>query len=170
MPRLSDDAAGGVESAWAPSLQKLIRIGVSSSRSAINPFIPVSPRTAARQRTAQLLPPLRQHLWGRRSEAAVLPHSRIRARCLGEAGRDSPDVIKLTFYIADVARMPAVRLARDRAIYASGPPASSRAGGRAVSPDCLIEMDTSRPGHMSSSASPAARTAVMARATPDTSG
>ena len=44
-------------------------------------------------------------------------------RCLAQAGAGFGDVVKLTFFVLDVAGLPAVRAARDAVIDTSRPPA-----------------------------------------------
>ena len=46
-------------------------------------------------------------------------------RCLAAAGADFGDVVKLTFFVLDVADLPAVRAARDAVIDTARPPAST---------------------------------------------
>ena len=46
-------------------------------------------------------------------------------RCLAEAGAGFGDVVKLTFFVLDVADLPAVREARDAVIDTARPPAST---------------------------------------------
>ncbi|MDH6142910.1 enamine deaminase RidA (YjgF/YER057c/UK114 family) [Kitasatospora sp. GP30] len=63
-------------------------------------------------------------------------------RALAAAGAEFTDVIKLTFYITDVAYLPALRAARDAVIDTANPPASSAvvvAG--LIRPEFLVEVD-----------------------------
>ena len=46
-------------------------------------------------------------------------------RCLAAAGAGFDDVVKLTFFVIDVADLPAVRAARDAVIDTARPPAST---------------------------------------------
>jgi enamine deaminase RidA (YjgF/YER057c/UK114 family) len=46
-------------------------------------------------------------------------------RCLAQAGAGFGDVVKLTFFVLDVADLPAVRAARDAVIDTARPPAST---------------------------------------------
>lgn len=46
-------------------------------------------------------------------------------RCLAEAGASFDDVVKLGFFVLDVADLPAVRAARDAVIDVTRPPAST---------------------------------------------
>jgi len=46
-------------------------------------------------------------------------------RCLLEAGAGFGDVVKLGFFVLDVAHLPALRLARDAVIDTARPPAST---------------------------------------------
>ncbi|MBB5937421.1 RidA family protein [Streptomyces zagrosensis] len=63
-------------------------------------------------------------------------------RCLDAAGATFADVVKLTFYVTDVAFMPALRAARDAHIDAAKPPASSAVQVAAlVRPELLVEVD-----------------------------
>lgn len=63
-------------------------------------------------------------------------------RCLAAAGAGFADVVKLTFFLTDVAQLPAVRAARDAVIDTARPPASS-AGVVAglVRPEFLLEIE-----------------------------
>ncbi|MFF3314425.1 RidA family protein [Streptomyces sp. NPDC003035] len=78
-------------------------------------------------------------------------------RCLSAAGAGFADVVKLTYFVTDVAHLPAVRSARDEAFGAAPLPASSAVQVSAlVRPELLIEIeafalvpavaDTSSPG------------------------
>ncbi|WP_424211070.1 RidA family protein [Streptomyces sp. BI20] len=63
-------------------------------------------------------------------------------RCLAAAGADFRDVIKLTYFLTDMAHLPAVRAARDAALPAGVTPASSavRVAGL-VRPELLLEVE-----------------------------
>lgn len=63
-------------------------------------------------------------------------------RCLAAAGATFADVVKLNFYVTDIAFLPAVRVARDAYIDTANPPASTAI--QVVSlfrPDALIEVE-----------------------------
>jgi enamine deaminase RidA (YjgF/YER057c/UK114 family) len=63
-------------------------------------------------------------------------------RCLAEAGASFTDVVKLTFFVLDVADLPAVRDARDAVIDTSQPPASTAIQGAALfAPGYLLEVE-----------------------------
>ncbi|MFT2014253.1 RidA family protein [Streptomyces sp. 796.1] len=63
-------------------------------------------------------------------------------RCLAVAGATFSDVVKLTFYVTDVAHLPAVRIARDAYIDVEHPPASSAVQVAALfRPDLLLEVE-----------------------------
>ncbi|NSC24615.1 RidA family protein [Streptomyces albus subsp. chlorinus] len=64
------------------------------------------------------------------------------ARCLEEAGATFGDVAKFTFFVTDLAVMPALRAARDRYIDPERLPACSavRVAGL-VRPELLIEVE-----------------------------
>lgn len=63
-------------------------------------------------------------------------------RCLAAAGAGFADVVKLTFYVTDVAHLPAVRAARDAYIDTARPPASSAVQVAAlIRPELLVEVD-----------------------------
>jgi enamine deaminase RidA (YjgF/YER057c/UK114 family) len=63
-------------------------------------------------------------------------------RCLAEAGATFEDVVKLTYYVLDVADLPVVRLARDAVINTARPPASTAVQVAAlVAPEFLVEID-----------------------------
>ena len=64
------------------------------------------------------------------------------SRCLAEAGATLADVIKLTYFVTDIAYLPAVRIARDECIDTTRPPASSAVAVTALfSPDYLVEIE-----------------------------
>lgn len=56
---------------------------------------------------------------------------RIGRRCLAQAGAGFGDVVKLTFFVLDIADLPAVRTARDAVIDTARPPASTAVQDRA---------------------------------------
>jgi enamine deaminase RidA (YjgF/YER057c/UK114 family) len=63
-------------------------------------------------------------------------------RLLAASGASFADVVKLTFFLADVRQMQAVRTVRDR--YFPDPdrmPASSALGGVLLNPDWLLEVE-----------------------------
>jgi len=63
-------------------------------------------------------------------------------RCLAAAGATFDDVVKLTFFVTDMAYMPAVRAARDEHISPDRLPAASAVQVAAlVSPDFLMEIE-----------------------------
>ncbi|MBR7837159.1 RidA family protein [Actinospica durhamensis] len=63
-------------------------------------------------------------------------------RCLTAAGATFDDVIKLTFFVTDVAHLPAVRKARDQYVDVENPPASSAVQVAALfRPDLLLEVE-----------------------------
>lgn len=63
-------------------------------------------------------------------------------RCLAAAGAGFEDVIKLTYFVTDVAHLPAVRKARDAFIDTARPPASSAVQVAALfRPDLLLEVE-----------------------------
>jgi enamine deaminase RidA (YjgF/YER057c/UK114 family) len=63
-------------------------------------------------------------------------------RCLAEAGASFTDVVKLTFFLLDVADLPAVRDARDAVIDTSQPPASTAVQVAALfAPRYLLEVE-----------------------------
>ncbi|RBM17921.1 RidA family protein [Streptomyces sp. PT12] len=64
------------------------------------------------------------------------------SRCLAAAGATFDDVVKLTYYVTDIADLPAVRAARDAYVDTARPPASSavRVAGL-VRPDLLLEVE-----------------------------
>jgi len=63
-------------------------------------------------------------------------------RCLAEAGAGFGDVVKLTFFVLDVADLPALRAARDAVIDTARPPASTAVQVAAlVVPGCLLEVE-----------------------------
>jgi enamine deaminase RidA (YjgF/YER057c/UK114 family) len=63
-------------------------------------------------------------------------------RCLAEAGAGFGDVVKLTFFVLDIADLPAVREARDAVIDTSRPPASTAVQVAALfAPGYLLEVE-----------------------------
>ncbi|QIY65353.1 RidA family protein [Streptomyces sp. RPA4-2] len=63
-------------------------------------------------------------------------------RCLAAAGATFDDVVKLTFFVTDMAHMPAVRAARDAHIPADRlPPASAVQVAALVGPEFLMEIE-----------------------------
>jgi enamine deaminase RidA (YjgF/YER057c/UK114 family) len=63
-------------------------------------------------------------------------------RCLAAAGAGWSDVVKLTFFVTDVAFLPAVRAARDASIDGAHPPASTAVQVAAlIRPELLVEVD-----------------------------
>ncbi|MEU5421841.1 RidA family protein [Streptomyces sp. NPDC001407] len=63
-------------------------------------------------------------------------------RCLGAAGATFDDVVKLTYFVTDVAHLPAVRVARDEFIDTGRPPASSAVQVAALfRPELLLEVE-----------------------------
>ncbi|MFF7652941.1 RidA family protein [Streptomyces sp. NPDC007983] len=63
-------------------------------------------------------------------------------RCLAEAGATFADVVKLTYFVTDVAHLPAIRAARDEVIDTARPPASSAMQVAAlIRPDLLLEIE-----------------------------
>jgi enamine deaminase RidA (YjgF/YER057c/UK114 family) len=63
-------------------------------------------------------------------------------RCLAEAGASFADVVKLGFFVLDVAYLPALRAARDAVIDAAEPPASTalQVAGL-IAPGYLLEVE-----------------------------
>ena len=63
-------------------------------------------------------------------------------RCLTAAGAGFGDVVKLTFFVLDVADLPAVRAARDAVIDTARPPASTAVQVAALfAPGYLFEVE-----------------------------
>jgi len=63
-------------------------------------------------------------------------------RCLAQAGARFDDVVKLTFFVMDVADLPAVRAARDAVIDTARPPASTAVQVAALfAPGYLLEVE-----------------------------
>ncbi len=63
-------------------------------------------------------------------------------RCLAAAGAGLGDVVKLTFFVLDVADLPALRAARDAVIDTARPPASTAVQVAALAaPDYRFEVE-----------------------------
>jgi enamine deaminase RidA (YjgF/YER057c/UK114 family) len=63
-------------------------------------------------------------------------------RCLEQAGAGFGDVVKLTFFVLDVAYLPAIRAARDAVIDTGRPPASTAVQVTALfAPEYLLEVE-----------------------------
>ncbi|GHG61028.1 RidA family protein [Streptomyces griseocarneus] len=63
-------------------------------------------------------------------------------RCLAAAGASFADVVKLTYYVTDIAQLPAIRVVRDEYIDAARPPASSAVQVVALfRPELLLEVE-----------------------------
>jgi len=63
-------------------------------------------------------------------------------RCLGSAGAGFGDVVKLGFFVLDVAHLPALRLARDAVVDTTRPPASTAVQVAALfAPGYLLEVE-----------------------------
>jgi enamine deaminase RidA (YjgF/YER057c/UK114 family) len=63
-------------------------------------------------------------------------------RCLAAAGATFADVVKLNFYVTDIAFLPEVRVARDAHIDTVNPPASTAVQVVALfRPEALIEIE-----------------------------
>lgn len=63
-------------------------------------------------------------------------------RCLTAAGAGFGDVVKLTFFVLDVADLPAIRAARDALIDSARPPASTAVQVTALfAPGYLLEVE-----------------------------
>ena len=63
-------------------------------------------------------------------------------RCLAAAGATFADVVKLNFFVTDVAYLPAIRVARDAYIDTAKPPASTAVQVVALfRPDVLLEVE-----------------------------
>ncbi|MER6436712.1 MULTISPECIES: RidA family protein [unclassified Streptomyces] len=63
-------------------------------------------------------------------------------RCLAAAGATFDDVVKLTYFVTDMAHMPAVRAARDAHIPADRLPAASAVQVAAlIGPEFLMEIE-----------------------------
>lgn len=63
-------------------------------------------------------------------------------RCLAAAGATFDDVIKLTYYVTDVAHLPAIRTVRDTFVDVTHPPASSAVQVAALfRPELVLEVE-----------------------------
>jgi enamine deaminase RidA (YjgF/YER057c/UK114 family) len=63
-------------------------------------------------------------------------------RCLAAAGATFDDVVKLTYFVTDVAHLPAIRAARDEVIDAGRLPASSAVQVAALfRPELFVEIE-----------------------------
>ncbi|NEB75709.1 RidA family protein [Streptomyces sp. SID14478] len=63
-------------------------------------------------------------------------------RCLAAAGASFADVVKLTYFVTDMAILPQVRVARDAHIDAKRPPASSAVQvAGLIRPELLLEVE-----------------------------
>ena len=63
-------------------------------------------------------------------------------RCLAAAGASFDDVIKLTYFVTDIAHLPAVRAARDEVIDPVRQPSSSAVQVAAlIRPELLVEIE-----------------------------
>ncbi|WP_062213211.1 RidA family protein [Streptomyces sp. NBRC 109706] len=63
-------------------------------------------------------------------------------RCLTAAGATFDDVVKLTYYVTDIAFLPAVRAARDAQVDVERPPASTAVQVAALfDPRLLLEVE-----------------------------
>ncbi|QNE20473.1 RidA family protein [Kribbella qitaiheensis] len=62
--------------------------------------------------------------------------------CLAAAGATFADVVKLNFFVTDIAFLPALRVARDAYVDTANPPASTAVQVVALfSPEALIEVE-----------------------------
>ena len=62
--------------------------------------------------------------------------------CLTAAGATFADVVKLNFFVTDIAYLPAIRAARDTYVDTANPPASTAVQVVALfSPDALLEVE-----------------------------
>ncbi len=62
--------------------------------------------------------------------------------CLAAAGASFADVVKLNFFVTDVAILPAVRVARDKYVDTASPPASTAVQVTALfRPEILLEVE-----------------------------
>ncbi|GAB2677804.1 RidA family protein [Kribbella swartbergensis] len=62
--------------------------------------------------------------------------------CLKAAGATFADVVKLNFYVTDIAHLPAVRTARDEYVDTANPPASTAVQVAALfKPEALLEIE-----------------------------
>jgi enamine deaminase RidA (YjgF/YER057c/UK114 family) len=62
--------------------------------------------------------------------------------CLKAAGASFADVVKLNFYVTDIAYLPSIRTARDEYVDTANPPASTAVQVTALfSTDALLEVE-----------------------------
>ncbi|TCO16599.1 enamine deaminase RidA (YjgF/YER057c/UK114 family) [Kribbella steppae] len=62
--------------------------------------------------------------------------------CLKAAGATFADVVKLNFFVTDIAYLPPIRTARDAYVDTTNPPASTAVQVSALfSPDALLEVE-----------------------------
>nr|WP_238353250.1 RidA family protein [Kribbella solani] len=62
-------------------------------------------------------------------------------RCLAAAGATFADVVKMTFFVTDVAYLPAIREVRDKYIPGTKPAASAVQVAALVIPEFLLEIE-----------------------------
>ncbi|MFG3255817.1 RidA family protein [Streptomyces sp. NPDC048172] len=63
-------------------------------------------------------------------------------RCLASAGVGFDEVVKLTYFVTDIAFLPAIRTVRDEYVDTARPPASSAVEvSRLFRPDLLLEIE-----------------------------
>lgn len=63
-------------------------------------------------------------------------------RCLDAAGATFADVVKLTFFVTDLAALPAIRVARDAYVDTERPPASTAVQVVALfRPELILEVE-----------------------------
>jgi enamine deaminase RidA (YjgF/YER057c/UK114 family) len=62
-------------------------------------------------------------------------------RCLAAAGATFEDVVKMTFFVTDMAYLPAIRAVRDKYIPGAKPAASAIQVAGLFSPDALLEIE-----------------------------
>jgi enamine deaminase RidA (YjgF/YER057c/UK114 family) len=63
-------------------------------------------------------------------------------RCLAAAGATFDDVVKLTYFVTDVAHLPAIRTVRDEFLAGARPPASSAVQVAALfRPELVLEVE-----------------------------
>jgi enamine deaminase RidA (YjgF/YER057c/UK114 family) len=62
--------------------------------------------------------------------------------CLKAAGATFADVVKLNFYVTDIAYLPAIRAARDQYVDTTNPPASTAVQVVALfKPEAMLEIE-----------------------------
>jgi enamine deaminase RidA (YjgF/YER057c/UK114 family) len=62
--------------------------------------------------------------------------------CLAAAGASFADVIKLTYFLTDVAQLPVIRGVRDQYVDTAAPPASTAVAVAALfRPEFLVEIE-----------------------------